>query len=743
MISTRILSADSIAPASPAAIPCLLIASHVLAAGDVVALAPGDDLSTVLGRGLAADAIGYLFRDGVPAALAACAADSSSVGVWSPAPSVVRSGGTSGPAISCALDASAPGCLDDMPIKVTIVAGGANGTGVAALAYDGATVAETLLVPEEHPAVLRGAIDITHGADMEGLQLDMAAPAVAPAAMPAGSVAASSAGLHVALASAALPVTLATSDLLAPGLAELASRPRRLKFTTSGATPADAPANVAITGTLSGAVVTETLSLSQTANTVTSVHEYDGITTLAYPAGQGIAATVAVGYSSRYADAAEIISAINALLVAASAAARARVAEVGVAQYLEIVSTAVGASASVQPTDSADDFCVALGLPALASGAAATYTLPAAGLVLTFPAGTYVAGEAYSIPCTGPRVTTAGAVAAAVAAHDQYADHPFGFGVVAQPANSASNAAALLAALDALRVTWLADPAAPRDIPFAIGAPWHTASAVKSTNAAAIAAADRALVAAFATAIASPCSVVAGDVYIPGDPTLALGTFRRSAALAWALKRALPGAPALGGQGDRLAATVAEGFVAGASLTGPDGLTRARDENTATVKLGKLDGPGFFALALASDGKTVRFALGATRAGRTSRLRHDGDVAVCYETARQIQEIVEVWIGQRPVIDQATKNLADHERSTRAASVDAHLRPFLRPEPPRTGLPNVSDFIVAIEDPPGGATYVDSGITPVKATLGVLGTVTDVRITVGATGTTIAAPAGQ
>lgn len=113
-----------------------------------------------------------------------------------------------------------------------------------------------------------------------------------------GAAAPGAAVLKAATATVASPVTHTTADLLDAGEAMLLAWPRQLTFTTAG-TPADAPANVVITGTdYKGAVQSETLNLAQTAAAVTSVNAYRTITSLAYPAADGTAATIAVGIAA-------------------------------------------------------------------------------------------------------------------------------------------------------------------------------------------------------------------------------------------------------------------------------------------------------------------------------------------------------------------------------------------------------------------------------------------------------------
>jgi hypothetical protein len=79
----------------------------------------------------------------------------------------------------------------------------------------------------------------------------------------------------------------------------LAGAPRQLVFTTSGTTPADAPANVVIHGLdVNGNAIKETLTLAQTATTATSVNCYSSITSLVYPAADGTGAKLAIGIAA-------------------------------------------------------------------------------------------------------------------------------------------------------------------------------------------------------------------------------------------------------------------------------------------------------------------------------------------------------------------------------------------------------------------------------------------------------------
>ena len=114
-----------------------------------------------------------------------------------------------------------------------------------------------------------------------------------------GTAAPGAAVLLAATASVTTVVTLLPAGLLAAGLAQLAAHARQLTFTTAGSTASDAPANVVINGLdTNGAAQSETLVISQTAATVTSVKYYSAIASIVYPVGDGTGATVSIGIAA-------------------------------------------------------------------------------------------------------------------------------------------------------------------------------------------------------------------------------------------------------------------------------------------------------------------------------------------------------------------------------------------------------------------------------------------------------------
>ncbi len=122
---------------------------------------------------------------------------------------------------------------------------------------------------------------------------------VYPAADGAGATIAIGIGaafVYPATATVRAAVTVPGSALVQTSFTDA---PRQLVFTTAGVTPADAPANVKITGKdPNGNVMTETLNLAQTATTATSVRYWARVDKLEYPAADGTGATIAVSYAA-------------------------------------------------------------------------------------------------------------------------------------------------------------------------------------------------------------------------------------------------------------------------------------------------------------------------------------------------------------------------------------------------------------------------------------------------------------
>jgi hypothetical protein len=141
--------------------------------------------------------------------------------------------------------------------------------------------------------------DLRH--DMMTELAPLAAIAVEEFTNVVGTAAPGPAVILAATPSVEAEVTVLASGMLAAGLAHLAAWPRPLTFTTGGTGPADAPANVAITGTDPwGVAQTETLNLAQTAAMVTSTKAWSSIVKVVYPAADHVDATVSIGVGAAY-----------------------------------------------------------------------------------------------------------------------------------------------------------------------------------------------------------------------------------------------------------------------------------------------------------------------------------------------------------------------------------------------------------------------------------------------------------
>ncbi len=109
--------------------------------------------------------------------------------------------------------------------------------------------------------------------------------------------AAATAGLEAATASQVAPRTVTT--FVGAGVTALAAYPRQITFTTAGATASDAPATALITGKdIDGNAMTETVNVPQTATTATGTKCFSSISSVAYSAGDGTGATVAIGFAA-------------------------------------------------------------------------------------------------------------------------------------------------------------------------------------------------------------------------------------------------------------------------------------------------------------------------------------------------------------------------------------------------------------------------------------------------------------
>jgi hypothetical protein len=507
----------------------------------------------------------------------------------------------------------------------------------------------------------------------------------------------------------ALTIRLSSNGALGAAMADIAYDGS--SFVESFVLPPERPAVLRGKVDLSGGYALESLVLAFTDPAAQS---------LTFPAGS-------------YANGAEIAAAFNTLAEAAPLDVRARIPDVaGGEEFLELYTLDRGPSVSLTLDEGSGTAASALGFTTSdgnvdADGAPATRTFPRLGIVATFASGDYARGETYTAPLQGPRSSVAALAAAALEAHDEFDLHPFGFFCTVEDFETNEAAVTALATLEQSILEWRADPDAPRFLDLIVGTAFHAASSNKATNRTAIAAFDADLLAALASSPANFENIAVDDVYLDGSAELLPGKARRSASWAGAAKRA--GAV-------KIAANPADGLVPGASLLAADGLTRARDDANATTKLGKLAGPGFWALKSTSGGlAAVKFAVCATRAGATSRLRDPGVVAVALEIAAVVFGEVEFYEGQTWETDPLDPlAAAKEETDTRADHLRAVLADFLTP---KGQDPNVSNYNVTISAP----TVLNDGVANVAIPFNPLAVVGDVNVLITPTGAVISASA--
>lgn len=728
--TATISSGDAVTPGSATQIPCFV---DVCSAGTVGTFYgpffPGNQVTDQLGGGPLADQVLAFLSS--PGGSAGCYAIPVTP-TWSSQPSVVHTG--SGPTVTTANAAGASGPFDSHTRLYTILTSGPNGQAMMSVSYDGGAAVETLPVPAATPGYLAGTAPITPTVlgTVSATTLVFDSPSAQTLTFPTGSLVSSAAGLKAATATVTSPSTVLPAELLSAGLAALAANPRRLSFTTAGTTPAHVPATVTITGTdYSGAVLNEAVVPNTSAGPAYSAYAYAAITSLVFSAAGGTDATIAIGYLDAYASHAELIAEAQTLATVASLAVTVSDAQSGTGHYMAFTTTSTGSSATVSFDASPGTGAAMLGFTASESntGATGAYSPPWTGATDTFPTGSYVAGASYKMTCTGPTASTAAVVAGLSVARANWQTHPFGGIYVTAPPSSAANAAALQAACSSTVNAWRTDNSLP--VAVVTGTAFHTASSVPATNQANITTNDAAHVAAFAGNPAALDLVCVGDWYVQGSKNLRPGSFRRSTVLAAAIQRASL---------SKLGASIAEGIVPGGTLRGPDQITLARDENTATVKLGPSTGgntgPGFCVLKATSQGVGFpKFPAGVTRAGATSRLRSDNAVF----TALRIQvvqfAIASSWEGETwetsPAKTQSgpAGQITDAQAASKADDVYNALLPDLLPvgKPPSvSGVP-----LVSIDN---SGVFINTGLVPLTTKFIPLGPVSDVDIATIAVG---------
>jgi hypothetical protein len=237
----------------------------------------------------------------------------------------------------------------------------------------------------------------------------------------------------------------------------------------------------------------------------------------------------------------------------------------------------------------------------LASGAAtgtdSRLTVPGTGFVVTFPYGLYAA-EIHTFSTTAPRHSKAD-YDTALAALNARVDLAFGLVELVQEPVDATDLAAYVNGAGATAASWEAQPN-KRFVQFLVPAP-------RSLS-------DSAVAGALVSQASRYTFVAARWLYMDATKGMPQGSFPRSTCRALSTRLASMKQYS-NDPGD---GTLNE--IPGCHMIGPDGVTMAPDENTATVKLGGSRGPGYTVVeGQASGGRSLPFFVrGVSRAGSDS-----------------------------------------------------------------------------------------------------------------------------
>lgn len=289
-----------------------------------------------------------------------------------------------------------------------------------------------------------------------------------------------------------------------------------------------------------------------------------------------------------------------------TAAGSPQLATIIAGRFLKVASATKGASSSM--TIGAGTANTALGLTAGANaGGASVVVLPGTNLKLTFPAtSSYVLDTVYTCTVTGPRVALEDVLIAMDALKAGYQTAPFSTIEIPQPCADGHDLRTWSGQLNAKVLSWQTGDF-KAIVRVKIGGPLGT------RGPAGIAANDLDVKNAMIGDASDTVDVAHGDGYLQGQ--YYIGSFRRSPVQHLAQQFA-----AFSLSEDPGNATF--GALKQFSITSPDydaatgaGFI-ARDENTATVKMGGSAGPGFSVVKTKPDG--AYFVRGVSRAGSGS-----------------------------------------------------------------------------------------------------------------------------
>jgi hypothetical protein len=341
----------------------------------------------------------------------------------------------------------------------------------------------------------------------------------------------------------------------------------RFKITTGGAL-GTATGRLALDGSTYGPTIDIPL---QTSAMVTGTVDMTGFTwgaagtldTLTLKADADVGPLTTCTFAAP-ADASAAVSQFNAAMVAGSSSARAQIVQ---GRYWQTYSTTLGPSSTlvIDATSTAD---TVLGLSnTAATGSASTYAIPKTGITMTFPTGTYALDEEYTWTTTEPKFATADLVAALTAL--QQSGLAFRDIVILSSPVDGSETRAFATQLASSMSTWRAGP--PKVFSVAM-----MGSSIGGTGPSNIALNDTDVRSAMQGQADDYVAVAHGDIYLQG--TEILGSFRRP--LVFALGARCAAYPVSSDPGNREQPQLEE-----ASMLNPDGVTLARNEETATVKM--------------------------------------------------------------------------------------------------------------------------------------------------------------
>lgn len=334
--------------------------------------------------------------------------------------------------------------------------------------------------------------------------------------------------------------------------------------------------------------------------------------------------------------AADLVSQYNTQAAAAGSHLKASIQQ---GRYFTISSAILGPTSSL--IVSSGTALAALGLVAATyAGSASIVNIPGSNIKLTFPGtSSYVANVVYSCSIVGPKTSLASILSALDALKAAFSTSPFNkIQIDAVPADE-TELLSWVNSLAAKQAAWLAaDPKVFITIQLnssmyagtGLGTSWNSTNGDNLVKNKMLGESDQAV------------TVAHGDCFLVGQNVL--GSFRRPAVQALGMIVGANRLSADPGNAQNQTGGASPGAVPQCSLKGPDynaatGTgTLARDEYTATLKMGGSQGPGYTVLRGQADGP--HFVHGVTRAGSSSLLVDTGVLAATYYGSAIIDQLL-------------------------------------------------------------------------------------------------------